>query len=84
MNDKDWCRNTFPYNLNDPDVDYPYIYVPNKLQQTGTVTSTRRGGIKGLEIKNGGNLYKIGDEVNFLDAGTTGFGGCWKSFSFRW
>ena len=74
LNDKDWCRNTFPYNLNDPDVDYPYIYVPNKLQQTGTVTSTRRGGIKGLEIKNGGNLYKIGDEVSFLDAGTTGFG----------
>ena len=74
LNDKDWCRNTFPYNLNDPDVDYPYIYVPNKLQQTGTVTSTRRGGIKGLEIKNGGNLYKIGDEVNFLNAGTTGFG----------
>ena len=53
LNGKDWCRNTFPYNLDDPDTDYPYIYVPIKStnEATGTVTSTRRGGISKIEIK---------------------------------
>ena len=74
LSDKDWCRNTYSYNLNDPDIDFPYIYVPNKLKQTGEIVSTNRGGIKSIDIKNGGNSYKVGDVVNFLNAGTTGFG----------
>jgi hypothetical protein len=78
LNDKDWCRNTYSYNLNDPDIDFPYIYVPNKLKQTGEIVSTNRGGIKSIDVKNGGNSYKIGDVVNFSNVGTTGFGAAGK------
>ena len=78
LNDQDWCRNTYSYNLNDPDLEFPYIYVPNNLSQTGDIVATNRGGIKGIEIKNSGDSYKIGDEVVFNDAGTTGFGAAGK------
>ena len=31
-----------------------------------------------LKLKNSGNTYKIGDELVFNDAGTTGFGAAGK------
>ena len=77
INNTDWCRNTFPYNLTD-DVEYPYIYTPNELKQTGKIISTRRGTVEGIEIKSAGESYKVGDLVNFSDAGTTGFGAAGK------
>ena len=78
LNNQDWCRNTYSYNLNDPDLEFPYIYVPNNLSQTGEIVSTNKNGIGGIEIKNGGDFYKVGDLVNFSDTGTTGFGAAGK------
>ena len=74
LNNTDWCRNTFSYNLIDSDIEYPYIYTPNSLKQTGEILSTSSGRVEGIEIKNSGNSYRIGDSLNFLDAGTNGFG----------
>ena len=33
-----WKRNTSPYNLIEDDLEYPYVYIPNKLNQTGSNT----------------------------------------------
>ena len=34
-----WCRNTVSYNLREDGVEYPYIYSPNNLSQTGQIVS---------------------------------------------
>ena len=69
-----WCRNTISYNLRESGVDYPYIYSPNNLSQTGEIVSTNRGKVSRIEVKNAGDNYKVGDTLNFSDGGTTGFG----------
>ena len=33
----DWRRNTQPLNVIEDDLEYPYFYIPNKLNQTATV-----------------------------------------------
>ena len=69
-----WCRNTISYNLREENVDYPYIYSPNNLSQTGKILSTNRGKISKVEIKSSGDNYKVGDTLNFSDEDATGFG----------
>ena len=68
-----WCRNTISYNLREDNVDYPYIYSPNNLSQTGKIVSTNRGRVSKVEVKSSGDNYKVGDTLNFSDD-TTGFG----------
>ena len=69
-----WCRNTISYNLREDNIDYPYIYSPNNLSQTGKIISTNRGKVSKVEIKSSGDNYKVGDTLNFSDEDTTGFG----------
>ena len=69
-----WCRNTSSYNLRELNVEYPYIYLPNKLSQTGKITSTNRGAIQRIDVKTGGDNYRVGDILNFSDEDATGFG----------
>ena len=69
-----WCRNTVSYNLREDGIDYPYIYSPNNLSQTGKITSTNRGAVQRIDVKTGGDNYKVGDILNFSDTDETGFG----------
>ena len=74
IEDNDWCRNTISYNLREDGLDYPYIYLPNNLSQTGEIVSTNRGTLQKVEVKTPGDNYRIGDTLNISDGGTTGFG----------
>ena len=55
-------------------LDYPYIYLPNNLSQTGEIVSTNRGTLQKVEVKTSGDNYRVGDTLNISDGGTTGFG----------
>ena len=69
-----WCRNTISYNLREDNIEYPYIYSPNNLSQTGKIISTNRGKVSRVEIKSSGDNYRIGETLNFSDEDATGFG----------
>ena len=68
-----WCRNTISYNLRESGIDYPYIYSPNNLSQTGKIVSTNRGRVSRVDVKSAGDNYKVGDTLNF-SGDVTGFG----------
>jgi hypothetical protein len=69
-----WRRNTFPLNLIEDDSEYPYIYIPNKLNQTADVVSTTPGKISRVGIITGGNEYRIGENLVFNNNDTKGYG----------
>tara|TARA_Y100000592_G_scaffold67453_1_gene104793 strand:- start:1473 stop:14264 length:12792 start_codon:yes stop_codon:yes gene_type:complete len=71
--ENNWCRNTISYNLRESGIDYPYIYSPNNLSQTGKIVSTNRGTVSRVDIKSAGDNYKVGDTLNF-SGDVTGFG----------
>lgn len=73
-----WCRNTVSYNLREDGVDYPYIYSPNNLSQTGEILSTSRGKVSRVDVKSSGNNYKVGDTLNFSGSDGTGYGAAGK------
>ena len=68
-----WCRNTISYNLREDGIDYPYIYSPNDLSQTGKIVATNRGRVSRVDVKSAGDNYKVGDTLNF-SGDVTGFG----------
>ena len=65
-----WCRNTEPYNLIEDASVYNYFNIPNNLTQTADVISVAPGTIDNIGISSGGDLYRIGDELDFNNAGT--------------
>ena len=67
-----WRRNTLPLNLIEGDSEYPYIYIPNKLNQTADIVSTTPGKISKVGIVTGGNQYRIGEELVFNNNETSG------------
>ena len=67
-----WRRNTHPYNLLENGSQYPYLYVPSKLDQTATIVSTTPGSISKIGIVTGGLEYRIGEELVFNNEGTGG------------
>ncbi len=69
-----WRRNTYPLNLIEGDSEYPYLYIPNKLNQTANVSSTTPGKISSVGIITGGNEYRIGEELVFNNNETQGYG----------
>ena len=73
-----WCRNTVSYNLREDNVDYPYIYSPNNLSQTGKILSTNRGRVSRVDVKSPGDNYRVGDTLNFSEITATGFGAAGK------
>ena len=78
IEDNNWCRNTISYNLREDGVDYPYIYSPNNLSQTGKIVSTSRGKVSRVDVKSSGDNYKVGDTLNFSDLDNTGYGAAGK------
>ena len=70
----DWVRNTTPYNLHEPGIDYGYISLPNDLKQTANITGVGPGKIDSIGIETGGIGYQVGDRVVFDNTGTNGSG----------
>ena len=70
----DWRRNTQPLNVIEDDLEYPYFYVPNKLNQTATVTATSFGIVDSVGISTGGSNYRINETLVFNNNGTQGQG----------
>lgn len=67
-----WRRNTKPLNLIDGDSEYPYLYIPNKLKQTGKVQGTSPGEVKSVKVLSGGTGYRVNDKLVFDNTGTSG------------
>ena len=74
LEENGWRRNTQPLNLIEDESGYPYLYIPNKLNQTATVSSTTPGKISSVGIITGGNEYRVNDELVFNNNGTQGYG----------
>ena len=61
-----WLRNTQPYNLIETkEVEYKYAYIPNDLKQTVDITSVTPGKIEKVGISSSGDLYRVGDSIEF-------------------
>lgn len=66
LNKTDWTRNTQPLLLDSESSKYEYLISPyNEYEQNATVTSTISGGIQAVNVKSGGDNYKVGDKVLF-------------------
>ena len=71
---RDWRRNTQPLNVIEDDLEYPYFYIPNKLNQTATITATSFGKIDSIGIVTGGSKYRINETLVFNNDETQGEG----------
>ena len=69
-----WRRNTDPINLIEDDSQYPYLNVPNKLNQTAEIVGTNPGTVGDVGIITGGTGYKVGESITFNDDNTGGAG----------
>ena len=67
-----WKRNTQPLNLIEGDSEYPYLFIPNKLNQTSTISATTPGKISSVGIVTGGSEYRVNEEFVFNNDGTQG------------
>ena len=67
-----WKRNTEPYNLIEADSEYPYLYIPNKLEQTASVSAVTPGQISRIGIITSGSEYRVGETLVFNNDGTRG------------
>jgi len=74
LNETKWARNTSQYNLLKTGSSYPYLSLPNDLDQTIDIKYASSGFIENVDIINGGLNYKVNDKVIFDDEGTSGFG----------
>ena len=72
LTENEWRRNTKPLNLIEGDSEYPYLYIPNKLNQTADITSITPGKISKVGIITGGNEYRVGEELVFDNNETRG------------
>ena len=69
-----WRRNTSPINLIEDESQYPYLNVPNKLNQTAEIVGTNPGVAGGVGIITGGTGYKVGESIAFDNTNTGGTG----------
>ena len=72
LEENGWRRNTKPLNLIDGDEQYPYLYIPNKVKQTGKVQGTSPGTISSVGILTGGTNYRVDDKLVFDNTDTNG------------
>jgi len=67
-----WLRNTQPYNLIETqEVEYKYAFLPDDLNQTIDISSVTPGKIEKVGISSSGDLYKVGDSVEFGTSNTS-------------
>ena len=82
LNETNWKRNIYFYNLKSGNQYYDYINLPNNLEQTVKVKSTHSGKIDKVDVEFGGYNYQINDELVFdndnLDGTSKGFGAAAK------
>ena len=50
--------------------EYPYVFIPNKLNQTAKINAAAPGTIDSIGILTGGTGYRVGDTLNFNNDGT--------------
>ena len=74
LDSENWRRNTEPYNLIEDELEYPYVFVPSKLKQKGSIISVSPGVVESIGISSGGQDYRMGDTVVFDNTGTSGEG----------
>jgi len=67
-------RNTNPLNLISDDREYPYLFIPNNLDQTAKINGVAPGTIDSIGIITGGTGYRVGDTLNFNNDGSGGEG----------
>ena len=78
LNKTHWLRFTTPYNITNDSKLYPYLSIPNNLNQTVDVKSTLSGSIDTIDINSGGVDYKMNDYIIFDESGTKGYGAASK------
>jgi hypothetical protein len=69
-----WIRNTWFYNLTSKTSEYDYINIPTSLNQKSFVKYASPGFVESVGIITGGNNYKVGDRLVFLESDTGGYG----------
>ena len=74
LNKTNYLRNIDPYNLIDGDLEYEYLPLPDRLDQTIDVKAITAGEIETIGISTGGELYKVNDKVVFDNTATGGDG----------
>ena len=74
LNNSDYKRNTSLYNFFDKSVRYPYITLPNDLEQKVKIRTISKGKVNKIKVLNGGDFYKVGDRLVFdqTDSGGSG------------
>jgi len=75
LNSTELVRNTTPYNFLFTDSSYDFLVNPINIHKQRTyVDNVTAGDIELVGITTGGNNYKVGDEIVFEDAGSSGYG----------
>ena len=70
FNSSGLVRNTFPYNVNEPSIEYDFFNESYEtLDQPGIVEAVTKGSVPEVNIISGGKGYRIGDRVNFESNG---------------
>ena len=64
----------FLYNFFDKTSKYPYITLPNDLNQKVTVKNVSKGKVNNVKVLSGGDSYKVGDRLVFDQKGSGGSG----------
>ena len=67
-------RNTEPLNLIEDAEEYPYLFIPNKFNQTAKINAASPGTIDSIGILTGGNNYKVNETLVFNNNRTSGSG----------
>ena len=75
LNKTNLVRNTSPYNFLLGDTSYDFLVDPSSIHNQRTyIKSTTSGILQSVGVNTGGSRYKVGDEVVFEDAGSSGYG----------
>jgi hypothetical protein len=74
LNKTDWVRNTKPLKLTKTNLRYPYVNLPNSLNQTVDIKYTTLGSIENVGVVTGGVNYKVNDSIIINESETGGFG----------
>ena len=75
LNAQGVIRNTLPYKVSDKFADNDFIVESNEIiEQSSVVESVTKGGVEGFQIIESGSDYKVNDNLNFDNEGTSGGG----------